>query len=474
MSSLSGRIVMNRRRRLRSWAFAGGVLLVIGLLILVVEPRPRPIDAQTLLARANGTTPLTLDADQVLYYRTTVFQRMNPEASEPPDPYHKPVLEHFSDTFVVEHWIRGGEIVQSRTIARDRRSGEVLYEFMRDGNRYGRYNVAQGYAIIGTYEPHQQEGIPPKTSTANSEEQGFLFPELTRLEGFEIKETIISPWGRPAWLVTARGAPPSAETLAAVEAAPPPFGRPYLADLDISHMEYAWLIDQESWRYVRFEERAITPSGPVLVERSESSPPEVLDLDTLPDSWLTFPLEEGIPTMQVRSISGSQMSFPRSVPLDEAIAAADFEVFLPDTTTLGPVHTLAYFKPEVVPEEVWRQHWRFDIQVAHEYGLTLQVIYFPNQPRNGKALVVIEGSSDRLVPLMRETLPIWTESHAVPLTIGSQKVVGWVATGGVLSNPPERVVVMLEIQGTFLFVVGQSYSEGQVLDLVRTLHPVRP
>lgn len=466
---------MNQRRPLRFWAVAGGLLLITGLLILVVGPRPRPIDAQTLLARVSNTTPLNLDVNQVMHYRTTIFRRMNPQATEPPDPYHKPVLELFSDTFEVEYWIRGGGIAQSHTIARDIRSAQVLYEFMRDGNRYGHYNVAQGYAIIGTYESRQQEGVLTKTNTANArEEQGFPFPELTRLEGFEIKGIMISPWGGPAWLVTARGAPPSAEALASIEAAPPPFERPYLADLDISHMEYTWVIDQESGRYVRFEEWAITPSGPILIERAESNPPEVLRVDALPDGWLTFPFEESIPIMQVKSTPITQMSFPRSVPLDEAITAADFEVFLPDTTTLEPFHTSVYFNPEVVPEEVWRQYWRFDIQAAHEYGLTLQVIYFPGPPGNDKALAVIQGASERLVPLMRETLPIWTESHAVPLTIGSQEVVGWVATGGVLSNPPEQVVVMLEVQGTFLFIVGQSYFEGQVLDLVRTLHPVRP
>lgn len=465
---------MSQQRPSRLWILVGGALLVIATLILVSQRRAPAVGAQTLLTQVSRASLPSLDANQVLHYQTTVYERMNPEASEPADPYHKPVLEFYSDTSEIEHWIRGGESHESRTIARDRRSGELLYDRMRDGNRYGLYHAAWGYAIVRTQEL-EEDAIEHKAEEIPVELQGepaFPFPELTRLEGFEI-ETIISAWGKPAWLVRARGAPPPVETLASTDAIPFPFQRPYLADLDITHMEYTWVIDQESWRlvnYVRYEEHAITPSGPVLVKRVESSSPEVLSVDALPSNWLAFP-PEGVPVMEETPVS--QISPSPSMPLDEAIAAANFQVFLPDPTAWEPARTIVHFKPEPEAEEQWRPRWRFDIQSAAAHGLALQVIYLPDPPGNGKAFVVIQGPSERLVPLMRESLPVWTGSHAVRLTVGEQEVVGWVATGGVFNNPPEQVAVMLEMQNTFLFVVGQSYTEEQVLNLVRTLHPVR-
>ncbi len=473
MSGKEDELQMSQQHPSRLWIFVGGTLLVIGTLILVGRQRVPAIDAQTLLTQVNRVSQPPLDTNQVLHYRATVYERMNPEASEPTDPYHKPALELYSDTYEIEHWIRGGESHQSRMTARDSRSGELLYDRMRDGNRYGFYHAASGYAIVRTQEleegaiEHKVEEIPAELQG----EPAFPFPELTRLEGFEI-ETIISAWGKPAWLVRARGAPPSVES-AIVATTPSAFQKPYLADLDITQMKYIWVIDQESWRlvnYVRYEEHAITSADPVLVKRVESSPPEVLPVNALPDNWLAFP-PEGLPVMEETPIS--QISSPPSMPLDEAIAAADFQVFLPDSTTLEPARTIVHFKPEPEPEEQWRSRWRFDIQSAAAHGLALQVIYLPGPLGNGKAFVIIQGPRGRLVSLMRETLPIWAESHAVHLTIGAQEVTGWVATGGVLNTPPEQVVVMLEMQNTFLFVVGQGYTEEQVLNLVRTLHPVR-
>lgn len=118
MSGKEDELQMSQQRSSRLWIFVGGALLVIAMLILVGCQRVPAVDAQTLLTQVSRASQPSLDANQVLHYQTTVSERMSPEASEPADPYHKPVLELYSDTSEIEHWIRGGESHQSRTIAR--------------------------------------------------------------------------------------------------------------------------------------------------------------------------------------------------------------------------------------------------------------------------------------------------------------------------------------------------------------------
>lgn len=420
------------------------------------------VDAQALLIEAYGKVLPDIDSDQVWHSKTTVYQRTNPNASEPLDPYHQSVSKLLSDTYEVEYWVRGGGTNQQRSTARDSRSGQILFDHLRNGDFYGYYNVASGYAFILPHTPDQSMTSEPP----------LPFPEVARRKGLKIIGTTISAWDKLAWVIQTQDQVSAKEDLTEItnSLTPIAFQRPYLMDLTPTSLNYRWIIDQESGRMVSYEWWAITASGPVLIERIENRPPEIVPLDAVPADWLAFP-PEGVPVRKVgqASVPGHESTL---MSLEQAVAAADFNVFLPDVSNSPLTRTDVIFKPQAESREVWQDTWRFDIQDASTHGLALEVIYLPERPDNDHALAVIQGPSERLVPLMRETIPIWTQSHPVRLTIDGQETEAWVASGGTLDSPPKRIAIMLELQKTFLFIVGQGYPEEQVLDFVSTLHPV--
>lgn len=422
----------------------------------------QPVDAQTLLSHMTDSVPPVIDAEHVLHFRTVVYQRVNPVASEPKDPYHQPVRDFLSDTYEVEHWIRGGQLPQSRSTARDQRTGRIVYDHMQNGDTYGVYTVESGYASVQNH-----------VSKETIREPALPYPEFAHSKGLKVSETPQSQWGRPAWIATGRGTPPSdsAADRRTTASHPLPFQKPYLADLSVQEFEHTWEVDQVSQRLVRYTWNVITPSGQVLVQSIKNTLPEVFPLSAAPRDWLAFP-HEAVPVIEGASGSETTLHLP-PISLEQAVAEANFAVYLPNTSAWKLTPTAVYFKPQAEAEAFWRQHWRFDIQNASAHGLALEAVFTPDPAQEGQAFVVIQGSGARLIPQMRESMPIWTESHPVSLAIGGSNVEGWVATGGVLDGASRQVVVMLELQNTFLFVVGQGYNEGEVLDIVRTLRPAK-
>jgi hypothetical protein len=434
----------------RGTVLAFVALLSIGLFGLLGYQNSQAAFAQRLVEQASEVELPAINADQVWYFRTTVYQRLNPTISDPSDPYHKSVSRLFSDTYIVEQWHRD---TQWRSTARDSQSQEVIFDRVDDGDRKGIYEVMSGYAYL----------FPQ--SSLQTEREGMLSPAQSNQKGVEIVGTVTSTWNTSAWVIQKESKVPPLE--AESNSAVPLFQGPYWKDLEPTSLSYIWVVDQESQRLISFEMLAITPSGPVVVSRLENTAPELL---IEPNEWLTFPHAD-VPLRDSQQLPVPTL--PSSISLQEAIAAVDFVLFLPDTTTWGLDIADVIYNPKEKPEQLWRREWRFDIQDTAARGLALEVMYFPKSPKSEQALVVIQGASEKLVPLMRETWPTWAESHPVQLDFDNYSSSGWVATGGVLDNAPAQVVVMLEVENTFFFIVGQGYSEAEVLKLVETLEPVR-
>lgn len=456
---------MLRKHRRLSSSLLIGCLIVLGTLTsLGLQGGSSTVDARVLLNEATDPVSALLNADQASHTTTIVFQRPNPHAVEPPDPYHKRVLDLYSDTFVEERWSRGGDTRQWRVTTRDTRSGLLLYDTVRDGDRYSHYSSASDYAYTLT------DSVEPRSGEA------LTVTEVAQQDGLEVVGTTVSSWGKPAWIVRARREAPPSDALANNLNGPAHLQRPYLNDLHLEGIEQTWLIDQETRELVRYEQSALTPTGVVVVERRESTRPVIRALSTLPADWLVFPRAEvKVPVQDGQDDNGPANALAtRLLSLDEAIVAAPFTPHLPDAARFNLRLTSSSYRSPVVPKEVWEKTWSFDIQAADGFGLGLQTIYSPGAPgTTSQAFVIMQGSAKLLVPYMQDTTAFWTESHPVQLSVDGQEVTAWVATGGNIDNPPRRVVVMLELDGTFLFVVGQSYTEEQVLAILRTLRSAR-
>lgn len=432
---------------------AVGVLSLLGFSFWGLQPEAPVVDAQVILTRASNTVSAPQDAALASHMRFKIYERANPGAVEPPDPYHKPVLQHYSEYSVVEIWQRGGDSRQQRTTQRDERSGLLLADRVQNGEFRGSYSAALGYASVDRAPDASPGGAVSAINPVSGEPKGL------RIVGART-----SAWGKPAHVIERKAALPTKEEFQQTLNVALPYQKPYMNDLDIVGMQQQWIVDQESGRMVSYKREALTPSGAVVLEQIDYDQPELLQAGSLPTDWLAFP-PKGVPVRQA-----AQGSTTRTLTLTETVATAPFAVFLPDATGTGLSLLNSDFRTPVTPRETWGQNWRFDIEDASQYGLTLMTIYSPGPAGTTTRVVAIaQGPSDLLVPLMREVEPTWTESRPVQVSVAGQRVTAWVATGGSGNIPPARVGVMLEVKGTFLFVVGQEYTERDILQIVEGL-----
>lgn len=258
--------------------------MIAGLTILLPTLVPPKIEAQALINAAKTGPGIEVDADHVLYSRSTVCRRGDPQFQEPAAPYHRPSLPLHSDTFLSETWTRGGNIRQIRGEFRDRQTGRMVSLMIEDENSVFVYHETTGPGIFittsnglvtgGDSEPGQEEPLI---------DEAVQYPET----GYEIAGEIISSWGKPAWIVRQRVKLPVIED--ANTGVLYPSQAPYMADLDIQGMETRWTIDRQSKIFVSTENWALTSTGAVLLERVEMEEPQLLSLSSMPATWLDVP-----------------------------------------------------------------------------------------------------------------------------------------------------------------------------------------
>lgn len=454
------RLVSNNGFRFLILAVSIG--LIAGLLILLPALFSPKIDAQALVDAAKTGPDIEVDADHVLHSQSTVYRRANPDFQEPADPYHLPSLPLHSDTFLSETWTRGGNIRQTRGEFRDSETERMVSLMIEDENRVFLYHETTGPGILittsndlvtgGNSESGQQEPLI---------DQAVQYPET----GYEIEGEVISSWGKPAWVVRQRVELPVTED--ADTGALYPSQGPYMADLDVQSMEYKWTIDRESKMFVSTDSWALTPTGSVLLERIEIEEPQVLPLNSMPATWLDVP--DDIPVVDPASqanIGASVKAQPTS--LKNILDSVSFDVYLPETAELDQKQAIARFAPQSSLPEDWASQG-FNIFEAPNQGLALEVVYHSD----AQSLTVIQGERKMLVPLMQSMLPSWDHSESMDFTIDGVNAVGWIATEdrGDGAAPP-RIVVMLEVQDTFLFIASQGYARSHLLNIVGTLRAV--
>lgn len=451
------RLASHRGFRLSILAVSIG--LIVGLYFLLVALFPPKIDARALIEAARTGPSIEVDTDHVLYSQSTVYRRANPEFQEPADPYHLPSLSRHSDTFSSETWTRGGNSRQIRGELRDTETGRLVSLMIEDENSVFLYHETTGPGmLIAT----SSEAVTGERSDPGQQE--WLIDQAVQdpAAGYEIEGAIISSWGKPAWVVKQRVELPVTEH---ADTGPlHPSQGPYLADLDIQSLEYRWTIDRESKMFVSTESWALVPTGSVLLERIEIGEPQLLPLNSMPETWLDVPGD--IPVFDPASPANSAASATaRPTLLENILDSVSFDVYLPVTAELDQKQAVARFAPQSTLSEDWASQG-FSIFEAPNKGLALEVIYHSD----AQSLTIIQGERKLLVPLMQSMLPAWTNSESIEMTIDGINTVVWVATEDNRNGAaPSRVVVMLEVQDTFLFIVSQGYARSHLLDIVSTL-----
>lgn len=276
------RIASHRGFRLSILAVSLG--FVAGLLILLPTLFPPKIDARALVDAARTGPSIEVDTNHVLYFQSTVYRRANPEFQEPADPYHLPSLALHSDTFSSETWTRGGNSRQIRGEFRDILTGRLVSLMIEDENRVFLYHETTGPGILITTSNDVATG-----ERSDPGQQEWLVDQAVQdpAAGYEIEGEVISSWGKPAWVVKQRVELP--ETEDADMGALYPSQGPYMADLNTQSLEYKWTIDLESKMFVSTESWALISTGSVLLERIEIGEPQLLPLNSMPETWLDVP-----------------------------------------------------------------------------------------------------------------------------------------------------------------------------------------
>jgi hypothetical protein len=425
--------------------------------MFILGPKSDNARAEELLSNAY-LLPEVEESEYVVHTASLLYQRVDPNRIEPPDPYHLPIVSLYSDTTKTESWayVKNGEVFQERIIYTDYTSGITLSDFINNGKQALTYNDT-GYKSVYS----SQSGV----ETTDIERSSVT---LQNQKGVDITE-VTSIWEKPAWKIVSHDPKPVEEDTSQLNTYDPLYRqKPYLQDLKINDYIVIWVVDKESERLVSFEWIANTSDGEVLLQKIENLPFEIQKLPDLPDNWLSAYWETSPIEGQYQPPNSSRND------LESVSNEIDFIAFQPQINSdLIADMSLKYINYLSEPISDWKVNWVFDIQNSAAYGLALQTMYVPDQftPDDSRVFVLIQGPSKDLVPLMKETKPNWTESYSVDIQIGKEKLTGWIAKGGVYQTDPAQVVLMLEAQGTFVFIVGQSYSEAQIVQFAQTLTP---
>lgn len=357
----------------------------------------------------------------------------------------------------MEQWQRGGAQGEGRSKIYDAHSGRIIYEFARRQGQTRFFDGQEGYVTVFPATPDKPaEQAPPP------------FPRVARQHGLKIIGTRTSAWEKPAWIVEGHEQPPSQKQIEA-DATQPFFAQgSFLSDLRLKEIEYIWHVDQETRQFVLFEQWGVTAAERVLLQRIEKSKPELLTLQELPPNWAEMETTEA-PLRQE-----NMPPLPNIVKTQDPtqVLKAAGVLYLPENLA-GLTLRHHRFRAEQQPQKDWQKQWRFDIIDSSSYGLAVESLYVPAERGSGRALFIVQGEAGVLVPLMRETLPVWTQSHRMNLTINGRPVDVWIATGGVLAAVSSQVVAMLEIDGKFIYVVGQELNENEIAAVVASLAPIQ-
>lgn len=126
----------------------------------------------------------------------------------------------------------------------------------------------------------------------------------------------------------------------------------------------------------------------------------------------------------------------------------------------------------------------FDIRDAAANGEAVEIQYLPSDPQASsecietsdscakKTLVVIEGPAQALSQQMKRQRLLWDASRPMEVQLAGQTISGYLATGGALRQA-DQIAFLAEVNDTFIFMIGQHYTEQEFLQIVTTLQRVQ-
>ncbi|RMH39427.1 MAG: hypothetical protein D6694_11245 [Gammaproteobacteria bacterium] len=443
-------------------AFGAVILAVLGNTLLPVVARAY---GNFLLKQGDLTAFASdvLDDGEVLHFTTTLSWRTDPSMSEPPDPYHLPVLHFYQGKRVTEKWITEEGFHEIERLVNHQDT--IIGERVLTRNTFQLYDPISGLAVA--FPREQTERTAP-----------MAIQDASSIQVHSMQRVAESSWGRPAWLLEMDPLQASPDTFGSDPLTAQPYA--FTEDLHFASVQEFRTLDTKTRLTIRRQLFALTADGPVLLWEQQNSRPEILVRSELSFDWDNFVIPEAQTLLaeQRRFMQAAgQFAGPRTVLFRKSgVALSELE------SVVGQVPTspLVLLDPQTVRERVGLDSIQLDFashewpQCTHQgFAFTLSlcdapvnITYASSHSPSDMQIQILQGPTHQIVPLLRQALPGWRTSQPITLVINGQTVQGWEMMWSKIKGLRS---VMFEVQGTFVQIDFYTMSDQNLSALLEHL-----
>ena len=289
-----------------------------------------------------------------------------------------------------------------------------------------------------------------------------------------------SNWGRTAWLIQFQPEPARAEEFASALSVSPAKATPYASDLSFSQTQWVWEVDQASGLIVSREWLALSQPEPTILYAEEYSQPEIMPATTLPHELETFITPEAVQLRSnieaVTSIDATEaerLMVGVTTPITEVASNLSFPVYSLAPTGIEQIPAESHnFRIYFAPQNSCHRYLplAFDFDLCAGLGQTTRLEYMfwsSEDQRNLKAVSILQGKAEEIVPLLKQTPPRWHVSMPVTLDVKGQLVEGWSVPA--LHGNQNTKALMFELEGTFIQIGGFSTTLDELVMVAENL-----
>lgn len=412
----------------------------------------RPAQTQTIIMKDDGAF---LQPGQTSYTKWRITQRVKPiQQGQLADPYHLPP-EADPSSFIFERRIRQGQngTPSASSVKSVSNNGVLLSAATVEGSTIKHYDRASN------------------VFDSSPVSEGTQAPPTASLRG-HIVGSQDTQWG-PAWVFVT-----TPEQVAANEGV----GTPYYVDLHATTFERRLTVLKDTQRVVQQIMQVTTASNeivPVMALTLEHL--EIKDSRNVPNQDFQFTPPADAKDQTLAPTSTKQLSTMADASLVDVQRGVTFQLY-------APAEEQAHLKLQGVkldptPQRQSKVHARvYDIQTAADDGEAIETHYIPSssgaplkcvETHNScslKTLVITQGAAQHLRQNMQRQRLLWGTSKPIVVDAHNQRISGYLATGGALQES-DQIGFLAEMNGTFIFIVGQHYTEEEFLATLATLHP---
>lgn len=425
------------------------ILVVVIFSLLILSQQVRPISADALVKQIKDDGTL-LKTDQIIYSQWHITQRVKPLTfNKIADPYHLPPEPELA-AFTMERWSQKFKDGHIRWIVRSFDDNNTLIEATSfDDGLVKHYDRASNVFVSSTISDQPSSTI----NVFNPQVLGST-------------DTVFGS----SWIVLLYSDQVTSDMGDTT---------PYYADLQPKTYEKIALTQKETMRVVQWTTQIRTIQDDIIPIRAEVLVSSNIKQNNANDTSI-FRLDAPIGSTDV----GQDVPLP-VIPsstwntISDAQAALPFNIIVPNEVKANVIFQNIYANVSSAIESQPKKQI-FDIQDAARNGEAIEIHYLSADSKissecietanacSKKTLVFIEGPRSLLSQQMKRQRLLWDESRLVEMQLAHETVSGYIATGGAFQQA-DQIAFFAEVGNTFICIIGQHYTQQELLSIVSTL-----